>query len=99
MLDLFLRATSETELKAALPGFVNADGDWITASHQWALDPIGTLVTAPAEVDAVGAVTTPATVDGRFHVNLRLLDDSLLSSVPSGLVIDPAPLTPSRVWA
>lgn len=48
MVDLYLKAESEADMKAALPWAVNENGEWITATHQWALDPVGAIVKTPA---------------------------------------------------
>lgn len=97
MLDLCLRADTEAALKAAIPFVVNAEGEWIVASHQWALDPIGAVVVTPAILGPEGAVVEPAVLDGRFHANLRLLDPALAGEVPAAVQITVT--TPSRVWA
>lgn len=85
-------------MKASLPWLVNADGDWIVASHQWALDPIGTIIAAPAVLDANFNTVTEATFVLGWHANLRLLDEGLAEIVPAEVQI-PAPATPCRVWA
>ncbi len=83
MIDLYLRAASEAEARAALPQFIDAEtGEWIAASHGFAMACIG-------EIDGVAG----------WHINLRLLDAALLDAVQaSGLVIAP-PATPAMVWA
>jgi len=69
---------------------------WLTASHAHALDPIGPIVTAPAEVDEEGNVITPAVVDEGFHVNLRVLSGDTQAGLEPYTV---HPAEPKRVWA
>lgn len=97
MIDLYLRADSEAELKAALGFAVSPQGAWRLAGHQWALDPFGAVVTVPAIIDSSGQITAAAVMDDRFHANLRLLDPALDALVPPELRL--APDTPCRVWA
>jgi len=94
-MDIMLRFADEATAKAKLSAYQGEDG-WLTASHAHALDPIGPIVTAPAEVDDEGEIITPAVVDEGFHVNLRVLS----GDAPDGL--EPYtvhPTEPKRVWA
>lgn len=97
MLDLFLRAADEASLKAALPDFLNEEGNFLTSNHQWALDLIGPVTTTNAVLDLDGNVTAPAVVDERFHANLRLIDEALAPLVPDAIKITVN--SPRRVWA
>jgi len=100
MIDLILRFPDEASAVAALPQLRGAEG-WIAASHHHALDPIGPMVTAPAILDADGNVTTPAVLDGAFHVNL-LLDPDHPDAAAIQAAVGSCRLTPAnrrRVWA
>lgn len=99
MLDLYLCAATEAELKSALPSFLNEEGAWIISCHQWALDLIGPIITVPEVRDEQGNVMTPTVMDDRFHANLRLLNESLVHSLPAEIIVSPGPRTPHRVWA
>lgn len=60
------KATGITALEAA--GLLTEDGEFITASHNHALDVIGTI-TRGGEYDEEGnVITEPVTLDG-WHVN------------------------------
>ncbi|MGE5515076.1 MAG: hypothetical protein ACM31D_04570 [Bacteroidota bacterium] len=76
MIDLYLKAQSEAAMKAALPWMVNSDGEWITANHQWAFDPVGLIVQTHATLDAAGNVVANAVFHPGWHANLRLLDEA-----------------------
>ncbi len=102
MRTLFLRAASEADmiaaLSAVLPGLIQTDenGDQVIVryTHRWAIDWGVPIVVTPAVIEGQ-TVVSPAVMDTRFHVNLRLIDDSL--DPPAGLEVFPAP--PQRVWA
>ncbi len=97
MLDLYLRADSEAQAKAALPDFLDADENWRLATTQWAFDPVGGIIADPAVFDGSELVSPASFVPG-WHANIRLLDDSLLPAIHgTGLLID-APATPARRW-
>ena len=97
MIDIFLKAATEAELKDALPWLVNQDGEWIRAAHQWALDPIGDIMLTPPTYGPDMCEETPAAVSPGYHANLRLLDEALADQVPASVQI--AVNSPSRVWA
>ena len=83
-------ATGIAALDAA--GLVNEDGGYITASHNHALDVIGTI-SRGGEWDEDGNVITPPEVLEGWHVNYR-------GEVPDGwLPYVVTPETPVRVWA
>lgn len=65
----YLRFPDEPTAKAALALYVADDGNWITASHAHALDPVGTIIT-PGTYDTEGnELTAPVPMVG-WHVNL-----------------------------
>ena len=104
MTDLILRFPDDATAAGTLPQFRGVDPDgnptWLTASHQHALDPIGPMVLTPAVVDDQGTVTTPATVDDGFHVNLIL--DGHPDEAAILAAVEPYRITPTRrrrVWA
>ena len=83
-------ATGIAALEAA--GLVNEDGGYITASHNHALDVIGTI-SRGGEWDEDGNVITPPKVLEGWHVNyLGVVPDEWLKYAvwPKG---------PARVWA
>lgn len=96
MIDIYLMAETEAELKSALPWLVDEDGAWIIASHQWALLPDVLIVTEQAKFDAAGNLTVLAKIDPRYHANLRLIDPSLLWRVPSEFRVFPS--NPQYQW-
>ena len=83
--------TGMTALEAA--GLLNDDGEFITASHNHALDVIGTITTGGEYDPETGdVITEPVTLDG-WHVNY-------LGDVPEEwLQYAVAPENPVRVWA
>lgn len=94
MIDLFLRADSEADMKAAVPFLLDTDGNWHHDTLQFSVSVIGSI---PPELDEDGEVVKPG--DDGFHVNVRLIDLSLLDQFPTEVVIAPEPETPTRVWA
>ena len=73
-------------------GLVNEDGGYITASHNHALDIVGTI-SRGGEWDEDGNVITPPEVLEGWHVNYR-------GEVPDGwLQYAVEPQNPIRVWA
>jgi hypothetical protein len=83
-------ATGIAALEAA--GLVNEDGGYITASHNHALDVIGTI-SRGGEWDEDGNEITPPKVIEGWHVNYR-------GEVPNEwLKYAVWPKGPARVWA
>lgn len=100
MIDLYLRAGNAGALASACP-FLRGEtetGDkfWITSGDGFSLDVIGAIVTTPGTYDDDGKQTKPASVDNRFHVNLRCTEE-IAAKVPDTVRIHPE--NPSRVWA
>lgn len=99
-IDVYLRAASEEEAKAALPDFVNAAGDWIVFSaHGYDLVPLGAIVDAPAEIDAEGAVMADATFKPGWHVNVYVTDPAWLAPLDASGLRIAAPAQPALVRA
>lgn len=103
MVDLYLKSTSLDAFKADLPMFVGEEGELITASHEHALDYVGTVVKTPGQYDADGnEMVAPVFVDGE-HFNLRCTEDVAAQvrgmSMVGTVILDPEPATPSRAWA
>ncbi|AUG53948.1 hypothetical protein [Thalassospira marina] len=87
-LDLCLIAASEAAMIAALSTTVTNeqtgetqsdslfhDGqNWIAATHEWQLVPIGRLQITQPEMDEAGNIVTPAQIDNRFHMNVLCND-------------------------
>ena len=98
MLDLYLRANDEAEAKLALPDFLDPDGNWLLATPRWAFDPVGSIIAEPPVFDGL-ELTSPASFAPGWHLNIRLLDASLLPTLEtSGLLIE-TPATPARNWS
>lgn len=78
MIDLYLRATNEATLAAALPWLRGVGEDdepiWLEASEGHALIPGVVIVKTPAVVDTAGEIVTPAKLVPGYFANLRLLD-------------------------
>jgi hypothetical protein len=94
MTDLFLRTTTEQDLRNACPFLLDEDGDWHHDTLQFSVSVIGSI---PPELDENEEVVKPG--DDGFHVNVRLVDLSLLDQFPAEILIAPEPETPIRVWA
>lgn len=94
MIDLFLRADTEADMKAAVPFLLDEDGNWHHDTLQFSVSVVGVI---PPELDEEGAVVKPR--DGSFHVNVRMVDGSILDFFPEEITIAPTPSTPIRVWA
>lgn len=95
MIDLYLRVATEAALASALP-FAREDDEWIMASHDFALDLIGPVVTTDGTYDEDGEELTAPVLDARYHANLRCTAE-IAALVPPSITID-APASPARVW-
>ena len=86
--DLCLVAGSEAAMIAALSTTVtneqtgetqsnslfHDEQNWISATHEWQLVPIGRLQITQPEMDEAGNIVTPAQIDNRFHMNVLCND-------------------------
>jgi len=110
MIDLYLKATSQSALMKALElaGIVRAipqdertsEHAWaVSDAHKYALDVIGTIWKETGETietdNGPMAVTKP--IDG-FHANLRVMTSDFDAETVADLVIN-APRNPARGWA
>jgi len=100
MSDLYLRFNDADEMRTQLivAGFVD-DGEQGGLYHpDISLDIIG-VITFPAEVINPGKENEVIryTTEPGYHVNLRVMDDSLDLSGLNDFVVTPK--TPARVWA
>lgn len=93
MQTIYLAFPDLATAEAALADY-RRDGEWLTASHTHALDPIGTLYHDTGAVDGDGFPIMEA-LSG-WHCNLKLPDDADISALAAYLV---HPSTPSRVFA
>lgn len=104
--DLYLRASDEAALKAALPWAVHQSeipdgpsaGDWKTSeAGLYALDLVGPVTVSDAVLSEDGeTVLEPAVVDDGFHANLRLIG-AYRPLVPADVLCHPS--RPRRVFA
>ena len=63
--DVTNEQTGETQTSS-----IFHDGqDWIAATHEWQLVPIGRLQVTPPKLNEAGNIRTPAKIDNRFHMN------------------------------
>jgi hypothetical protein len=88
----YLRFPDEAAAKLALAPYVDTDSNWITASHEHALDPVGTIYT-PDTLDGQGNQLTPPVAQAGWHVNLQ----GIVPEAASAYIITPA--APRRVFA
>jgi len=108
MIDLYLKATSQSALMKALElaGIVREipqderTSEWaVTDGHKYALDVIGAIWKETGETietdNGPMAVTKP--IDG-FHANLRVMANDFDAETVADLVIN-APRNPARGWA
>lgn len=96
MQTLYLKATSEAALIAALP-FARTENRWLEATEYFALDIIGDFyeITDGWPVDENGVLrTTPMKFDG-YHANIRCSDE-IAALIPVGIIVFPK--TPRRAW-
>ena len=73
MMDLMYRATDKAtwDAYAASKGLTATDGE-NTYSLGCYIDEIGPVVTTPAVISGDGTILTPAVMDDRHHVNVRV---------------------------
>jgi len=97
MIDIYLRAATEEIMKSDLPWAINDEGECISATHEWALDPIGNLIKTPAILDENFNIVADAIFYDGYHVNIRLIDELIADKIPESIKISVT--TPKRVWA
>lgn len=100
MMDLYLRFTDANEMRTQLitAGFVDDEEQGGLYHPDISLDIIG-VITVPAEVINPGEENEiiKYTTEPGYHVNLRVMNDSLDLSGLNDFVVKPK--TPARVWA
>ena len=100
MRDLYLRFNDANQMHTQLiaAGFVDDEGQGGLYHPDISLDIVG-VITVPAEVINSGEQNEiiKYTTEPGYHVNLRVLDDSLDLSGLNDFVVTPK--TPARVWA
>ncbi|MCE9979700.1 hypothetical protein [Leclercia adecarboxylata] len=100
MKDLYLRFTDAEEMRTQLiaAGFVVDEEQGGLYHTDISLDVIG-VITVPAEVINPGEENEVIkyTTEPGYHVNLRVMNDSLDLSGLNDFVVTPK--TPARVWA
>jgi len=100
MRDLYLRFAGADEMRTQLiaAGFMDNNGQGGLYHPYISLDIVG-VITVPAEVINPGEENEVIkyTIEPGFHVNLRVMDDSLDLSGLNNFVVKPK--TPARVWA
>jgi len=100
MRDLYLRFNDADQMRTLLiaAGFVDDEGQGGLYHPDISLDVIG-VITVPAEVINPGEQNEilKYTTEPGYHVNLRVMDDSLDLSGLNDFVVTPK--TPARVWA
>ena len=100
MRDLFLRFTDADEMRMQLiaAGFVDEEEQGGIYHPYISLDIVG-VITVPAEVINPGEENEVIkyTTEPGYHVNLRVMNDSLDLSGLNDFVVKPK--TPARVWA
>ena len=100
MRDLYLRFNDAEEMCAQLiaAGFIDDEGQGGLYHPYISLDIVG-VITVPAEVINPGEENEVIkyTTEPGYHVNLRVMNDSLDLSGLNDFVVTPK--TPARVWA
>ena len=100
MRDLYLRFNDADEMRTQLvaAGFVDDEGRVGLYHPHISLDVVG-VITVPAEVINPGEENEVIkyTIEPGYHVNLRVMNDSLDLSGLNDFVVKPK--TPARVWA
>ncbi len=100
MRDLYLRFNDADEMRMQLiaAGFMDDNGQGGLYHPDISLDIIG-VITVPAEVIDPGEENEiiKYTTEPGYHVNLRVMNDSLDLSGLNDFVVNPK--TPARVWA
>ena len=100
MMDLYLRFADADEMRTQLiaAGFVDDEEQGGLYHPDISLDIVG-VITVPAEVINPGEEkeVIKYTTEPGYHVNLRVMNDSLDLSGLNDFVVKPK--TPARVWA
>ncbi len=100
MRDLYLRFNDADEMRTQLiaVGFMDDEGQGMLSHPDVSPDIVG-VITVPAEVINPGEENEVIkyTTEPGYHVNLRVMNDSLDLSGLNDFVVTPK--TPARVWA
>lgn len=94
MIPLYLKFPSEAEAKQVLADYYSETDGWITASHEYALDPVGVIYKPTGNMIQTegGEVPEMAPIDG-WHVNMMCK-----AVKPEWEPYIITPVTPSRVF-
>ena len=101
MNDFYIKLTNEAAMLTVLSAFYNEEGEFVSNTADYAIDVVGTLyeATGVTLTDANGMDYPETVAVTGWHLNIRLLNDTLRSDVDaivalSGII----PTSPSRVW-
>jgi hypothetical protein len=104
--DFYLKFASESEMMSELADVTTLDEDdnriLITAGHDFAIDPIGTMYQATGNTltDSEGNDYPEMAAVSGYHVNVRLISETyreMFEIIDETFGVDPA--TPQRVFA
>jgi len=102
MIDFYLKLANEAAMSTVLSDFYNEDGEFVPNTSDYAIDVVGVLheptgVTLTSDFEDIQYPEMQA-IPG-WHVNIRLMNDTLKSTVES---IDAThgvtPESPKRIW-
>ena len=101
MIDFYLKLANEASMPTVLSDFYNEDGELVQNTSDYAIDVVGTLYekTGATLTDDDGMEYSEMQAMTGWHVNIRLMSDTLQSTVEA---IDAthgvSPESPKRIW-
>ena len=101
MSDFYIKLTNEAAMLTVLSTFYNEEGEFVSNTADYAIDVVGTIYEATGVTLTDGnCMSYPemAALDG-WHLNIRLLNDTLRSDVDAIVALSGVvPTSPSRIW-
>ena len=101
MIDFYLKLANEAAMSTVLSDFYNEDNEFVPNTSDYAIDVVGTLYedTGNTLTDDDGMEYPEMQAIPGWHVNIRLMNDTLKSTVEA---IDAthgvSPESPKRIW-
>lgn len=101
MIDFYLKLANEAAMSTVLSDFYNEDGEFVPNTSDYAIDVVGTLYedTGNTLTDDDGMEYPEMQAIPGWHVNIRLLNDTVRETVESlNTLHGVSPESPKRIW-
>jgi hypothetical protein len=101
MIDFYLKLANEAAMSTVLSDFYNEDGEFVPNTSDYAIDVVGVLhePTGVTLTDDDGMEYPEMQAMTGWHVNIRLMNDTLQSTVETlDATHGVSPESPKRIW-